>query len=109
MNRSTAAAEKWRGIIDEQNRSGQTVMEFCRQRGIAASSLFAWKRRLRGSASSVTPAFVEAAVNDEVDGEAIEIVCSGGRRIVVRGGFDSQVLRQVINVIEGLPSIEGLA
>ena len=52
-------------------------------------------------------AFVQArlatdgAPDQPVDG--IEIVCDGGRRIVVRRGFDSAALGEVIKVLEGLP------
>jgi transposase-like protein len=103
MNRSTSAAEKWRGIVVEQASSKQTVAEYCRQRGIAASSLFAWKRRLKRVAGAA--AFVEATlkpaegVRDEPQA-GIEIVCASGRRVTVRKGFDPEALKQVIATLE---------
>jgi hypothetical protein len=127
MSRSTSAAEKWRGIVDEQTSSGQTVAEYCRRRGIAASSLFAWKHRLTRAAEGAAPTFVEAkvrsedCVGDERGGEAfpsqaaegaasagggpspaacIEIHLPGQRRIMVRRGFDPEALRQVVAVLE---------
>ena len=121
MSRSTAALEKWRGIVDEQTSSGQTVAEYCRRRGIAASSLFAWKRRLTRAAGKAAPTFVEAKVRsedrvgDERGGEAfpsdasggaasasIEIHLLGQRRILVRPGFDSAALAEVVKMLETL-------
>jgi transposase-like protein len=37
---------KWRGLVSEQKRSGQSVAAFCREHGICAPQFFAWKKRL---------------------------------------------------------------
>jgi hypothetical protein len=103
MSRSAAAVEKWQRIVDTQESSGQTVAEYCRQRGIAASSLFFWRRRLQPRSGAA--AFVEAQVTAGTEGgetDAIEIIC-GQRRIAVHAGFDPDVLREAIKVLEGLP------
>jgi hypothetical protein len=111
MSRSTAAEWKWRGIVDEQTSTRQTVAEYCRRRGIAASSLFYWRRRLRSARGAAV--FVEAGVisepSDSSGADAIQIIC-GQRRIAVHAGFDPDVLREAIKVLEGLPSkLEALA
>ncbi len=46
MSRSSLAQGKWRRTIDDHQYSGLTVSAFCRRRGVAQSSFFAWKRRL---------------------------------------------------------------
>ena len=38
---------KWRKLVSEQGRSGQSVAVFCRERGLCAPYFFAWKKRLR--------------------------------------------------------------
>ena len=38
---------KWRKLVSEQGRSGQSVAAFCRERGLCAPYFFAWKKRLR--------------------------------------------------------------
>ena len=43
----TEAGAKWRGLVAEQEQSGQSVAAFCRERGVPASQIFSWKRRLR--------------------------------------------------------------
>ena len=47
--RETAAA-KWRGILDEHARSGLSIAQFCRERGVSQPSFYQWRRRLAGSA-----------------------------------------------------------
>jgi hypothetical protein len=51
MTRSERAWAKWRGLVEAQEASGLSVLRFCEERGIPASSLFAWRRKLRGGAA----------------------------------------------------------
>jgi hypothetical protein len=57
--RSKAARRKWQKLIGEQERSGQSVAAFCRERGFCAPHFFAWKKRLgegaKGEAGRVEP------------------------------------------------------
>ena len=38
---------KWRKLVGEQGRSGQSVVEVCRERRLCAPYFYAWKKRLR--------------------------------------------------------------
>ncbi len=115
MNKRSAAARARRsGLVAEQRSSGLTVPKFCLERGIAASSLFGWRRKLAREAlvresgadgRSAPPRFVEALVEDDRQrsaGVSIELTC--GRRVSVGRGFDRRVLLEVIGVLEaGVP------
>jgi len=59
--RSVAVWSKWRGLVSEQESSGQSVSAFCRERGLCAPHMFSWKKRLRQSAAE---GFVEVQVTD---------------------------------------------
>lgn len=57
----------WRGVVERQRRSGQTVLGFCRENGIAQASFYHWRARLassgRGrSSGAVVPAGAVDAV-----------------------------------------------
>ena len=78
---------------------------------MAESSFFSWRRRLRADAA--TAGFVEARVVDQDRGDAADvhvgghaagvmIELAGGRRVLVRRGFDRQALLDVIQVLEGM-------
>ncbi len=51
MDTQKVAAEyrlsKWMHVIQEQQRSGQTIKEFCQVKGISRNKYFYWQRKLR--------------------------------------------------------------
>jgi hypothetical protein len=101
--RGAEAEAKWFGLIQEQEQSGQTVASFCRERGVPASQIFAWKRRMRERA---VPAFIEVHGRAEEASAgwrrngAIEVRLGGGRSLLVEPGFSADHLRALITVLE---------
>jgi transposase-like protein len=93
--------QKWRGLVERQRSSGLSVAKFCARHGIAAPSLYAWRRRL-----AATPAFVEAKLAGVPGPEPsgmVEVRLCGGRRLLVRReGFDRELLVEVVAALEGL-------
>lgn len=56
MSRGTRrSAHEWRGLIEAQRQSGQTIDAFCAMHGIGKSTLGKWKRRLAGSPAVSAP------------------------------------------------------
>jgi hypothetical protein len=115
--RKRDVATRWRKLLEDQRASGLPVMAFCRERGIPASSLFAWRRKLMlagGEAASFAGAepfkpvtlVTEAATQHDDNGggaEArIEVWLPRERRLMVRRGFDRQLLADVIRTLESL-------
>ena len=106
--RGVEAEAKWRGLISEQEQSGKSVAEFCRERGLAASKLYSWKRRLEGdkAASGFVRLRAAPAVKTEPVATArrgIEVRLVGGRSLVVESGFDANHLRALLAVLESRP------
>ena len=102
--RRKQARIKWRKLISQQAKSGQSVAAFCRERGRCAPHFFAWRKRL---AQAVAQKFVEvkvaaapAAVPSVVLNPAIEIRLENHRRVLVRPGFDAEHLRAVLAALE---------
>jgi len=119
------AATRWRKLLEDQRASGLPISAFCRERGIAAASLFAWRRKLtRGSeraaplavAETFKPVTIIAQAEPRRDGgddgagsaielpaaSFIELCLRGGRQLMVRRGFDRQLLVDVIHAVESL-------
>ncbi len=94
---------KWRGLISEQGGSGQTIVAFCRERGLTTSQFYTWRKRLRGTAAEQ---FLEVQVVKAParpipsKGGAIEVRLAEGRCVLVEAGFDPDHLRAVVAALE---------
>ena len=103
------ASARWRKLLEDQRASGLPISAFCRERGIAAASLFAWRRRLT-SGESMFKAVKIAAMPEparrcggDYGGEGvIELHLTGERRLMLRRGFDRDLLVDVIRALESL-------
>jgi transposase-like protein len=106
MNKSQfPSPEEWRQIIDGQRPSGLTVAAYCRDRGIKDSAFYAWKRRLRSPAKPnrlPQPAFVEVKPSNLSATGAIEIRLHYDRRLLVRRGFDRDLLIELVCALESI-------
>jgi hypothetical protein len=97
-------AQRWQPIISAQLTSGLSIAAYCRREQISQPSFFAWRRRLAGPAAG----FVEVETLLPTAGEtlrapAIELRLGGGRRLVVRKGFDRDLLAEVVQALEAIP------
>jgi hypothetical protein len=99
--RSKKAWKKWRGLVSEQARSGQSVAEFCRERDLCAPHFFWWKKRLR---ESTTTKFVEVHVTEpaaSTPGDPrVEVRLQNGRSLMVGREFDPEHVRALLAVVE---------
>jgi hypothetical protein len=103
--RGREAWAKWRALVSEQGRSGQSVAAFCRERGLCAPHFFAWKKRL---SQATADQFVEvrvagaglAAQPTAAHSRAIEVRLGSGRSVLVEPGFDASHLRTLLAVLE---------
>lgn len=95
------AATRWRKLIRQQQESGLPVSAYCRERGVSAASMFAWRRRLTGSAGMFKPVKVvsDGRGAGEPSDSAIELSLPGGCHLIVRRGFDRQLLLDVIDAL----------
>ena len=117
-SRTRTAEAKWRAVDAEQRTSGLSVKAFCVARGASAASLFAWRRRLRpaGTNKALAPTPVSVvevrptpvaglAPTRQDEGPPVELELRDGRRVLVlRRGFDTQLLLEVLAVLEGGPA-----
>jgi hypothetical protein len=103
--RSKIAWAKWRGLVSEQGRSGQSVAAFCRERSLCAPHFFAWKKRLRDgkAAKFVEVQLAEATVRAPGDSR-IEVRLQNGRSLVVGRGFDAEHVRALLAVVDPDPA-----
>src|SRR5207244_2731156 len=92
--RGKKARTKWRRLISEHARSGQTVTAFCREHGLCRPYFFAWKKRLR---KDTAVKFLEVQLTESAPKAAgdsrVEIRLQNGRSLLVGRGFDAEHVR----------------
>ena len=96
---SISAADQWRERIAEQQRSGTSIKQFCKERGLAEHSFYAWRRRLQ-RAETVRFAVVERGLRQETTMDAcVELILPTGERLRIAGGVDAMTLRTVLEAL----------
>jgi hypothetical protein len=94
--------EMWRERIAEHGRSGLSVKEFCKERGVTAWSFYSWRKRLR-EAGPVRFALIERgpAGHDSVLDAQVEVVLGSGERLRIGAGVEAATLRMVLEALRG--------
>jgi len=93
-------AGAWAERIAAQQRSGESVKQFCKEQGLTEYSFYAWRKRLQET-GPVRFALVErGARRQERTAEAwLELVLSTGERLRIGPGVDITTLRTVLAVL----------
>jgi hypothetical protein len=94
-------ADQWRARIMEQEGSGLSVKQFCKERGLSAWSFYDWRKRLRESPAPVRFALVERRSGRQKPAISadVEVVFAGGEQLRIRSGVDGATLRMVIEAL----------
>jgi hypothetical protein len=98
-------ADYWRELNRAWEASDQTAVAFCRQRHVNPGTFAWWRRELsrregRKSVRLGKPSFVEVKVGSGPVGRGYELALANGRRIIVPGDFEAEVIRRLISVAE---------
>lgn len=86
--------ELWHQRITQQQRSGQSIRDFCREGGLAEHSFYSWRQRLRQQ-PPVTFALVETKGSEQAS--PIELVLASGDRLHIPR--EEAMLRMVLTVL----------
>jgi hypothetical protein len=95
MDSGQGRREQWSRTVALQEKSGQSVREFCQERRLTEASFYAWRQRLRRE-KPVTFALVDTTNSATAD-SVIELVLTSGDRI--RIPRDAGTLRLVLSVL----------
>src|SRR5579864_8496966 len=92
-------ADEWAERIAAQQRSGMSVKQFCKDRGLTEYSFYAWRKRLQDS-GPVRFALVEksAGRQERTAEPALELVLATGERLRISRGVDITTLRTVLDL-----------
>jgi transposase-like protein len=89
-----------RGLLSELDKSGLSVTAFSRERGIAVSRLWYWRKRFRDEAAAqASPRLVPVTIRSSSPPLAL-IVEVKGRLVRVPNDFDVEGLRRLVGALE---------
>ena len=93
-------ADEWAERIAAQQRSGMSVKQFCKERGLTEYSFYAWRKRLQET-GPVRFALVERRARGRSGtAEAVlELVLATGERLRIGAGVDAATLRTVLDAL----------
>ena len=95
-------------VVAEYESSGLSRIEFCRERGVALSTLGRYRSRQGRQAAAGSNALLAVELSGRAPapiaatGSALAVVLRSGRRIEVGRGFDTGALEQLVRVLEGV-------
>jgi hypothetical protein len=95
-------------LVAEFESSGLNRSEFCRERGLALSTLARYRRGRKQQTPAGSNTLLAVEVSGRVVGptaatcSALAVVLRGGRRVEVGRGFDARTLEQLVCVLEGV-------
>jgi hypothetical protein len=98
--------EQWRRIVTEFEASGQSARAFAEARGLTASALGYWRRRIArdqqpsAPSSALAVSFVEVR-SEPTPSARYEVALGNGRSVFVGAQFDDIVLARLLRVVEG--------
>ena len=95
-----AKDKQWAERIAEQERSGLSVKQFCKERGVSEYSFYTWRKRL-AKKEPVRFALVErGAVRQGSATDAdLELVLASGERLRISNKVNAATLRTVLEVL----------
>lgn len=109
MKRDAEKEKFWRAAMLEARGSGQSVREFCRERGLDENRFYFWRRELRtrGVESGDRPGFVELvrAAEPAVGGAGVSIRLGERVSVVLDRGFDASALKAVLTALNEVVAI----
>lgn len=99
MNSRQNRRDEWIRMVGLQEKSGQSVRMFCKERGLSEASFYGWRQRLQRKDKPVTFALVDTTAATKESG--IEVLLTSGDRL--RIGHDATTLRMVLSVLRERP------
>lgn len=96
---NTSAAEQWRERIAEQQRSGVSIKQFCKEGGFSEYSFYAWRRRLRKQEPVQFALVDRVPAADAIKDACVELILPAGERLRIAAGVDAATLRTILQAL----------
>lgn len=95
----------WQRLIEEHSRSGLSVLEFCKERKVAATSFYQWRTKLQQESEQIAPKLLPVKVVSvperpkAVGGGCIQLLTPSGISFTVSGTPTEEDLIRLLRAI----------
>ena len=110
--RAAQREEFWRKAVRRQEHSGLSVVDFCQQEGVTASTFYYWRREIQrrddqrqakalghSPARADTPGFAPLRLIEDTERYSIEIIPHNGWVIRIGEGAASEHVRRILQLV----------
>ena len=91
----------WRERIGEQERSGMSVPQFCKEKGVSEQSFYVWRKRLRKQEPARFALVETQPARQHTAKTELELVLVTGERLCIGTDVDPALLRTVLDALRG--------
>jgi len=97
----------WKNIFDQQQNSGLTIIQFCRDNKVNTSTFYAWRKRLSGKSISVKPQqVIPLVIHEQIftqpsisQSSMIKLTTPHGYQLDFESTLAHQTLAQLLKVL----------
>lgn len=92
----------WQAIFEQQQSSGLTIIQFCRDNNINASTFYAWRKRLSGETTTVKKQqVIPFVIHDQpfTQPSLINLTTPNGYQVSFESTLSHQTLAKLLNVL----------
>ena len=102
VGKRASRGDYWRAQIEAQERSGKSVVGFCKDQGLTEQAFYFWRKRLRNQ-QPVRFALLETEVvrPQPATEVGLELVLATGERLRIGAGVETATLRRVLEALRG--------
>jgi hypothetical protein len=89
-----------RGVLSACRKSGLSIKQFARERGLTAQRIRWWKNKLEGKTTALVKTQSALALLPAKRGEPVAVYLRSGHIVKVGRGFDEEAFARVVALLE---------
>jgi transposase-like protein len=99
--KKASRADYWRTQIEAQERSGKSVVRFCKEHGLTEQAFYFWRKRLRNQQPIRFALLETQTVRQPATEVGLELLLATGDRLRIGPGVETATLRRVLEALRG--------
>ena len=91
-----------RGVIAAWQKSGKSILDFARERGIVPQRIYWWRKKFDDDAKADAELkLLPVQLSEQKRGEPVTVLLRSGHMLKVGRSFDEEAFARVVAILEG--------